>query len=129
MPRLAVSRGVSLSPVSVASVSRLQPVTKLLAGFEEGDVFFADRDAFAGTWVARAARVALLDREHAETAQLDPVAAQQCCSDLPKNRADNNSGVPLGKMRVGLREPFDKLRSIHCGRRSQFVDPVTVPKG
>src|SRR5437016_1404187 len=50
---------------------------EFLAWFKANGLARSDTDLCAGAWVAANARLARLDREYAEPAQLDPVAGNQ----------------------------------------------------
>src|SRR5215469_8633235 len=108
----------------------VQPVAQLLAGLEEWDVLFADRDAVAGARVAANASVALLDRERPKAAQLDPITARQRRGDLVKNRGDDDLDIALIEMRVAFRKPLDEFRFRHGGSQlpSALLGFPTVPK-
>lgn len=54
----------------------VEPLAQLLAGLEERDVLFAHVNAFAGARIATYPRAAPFDREGAEAAQLNTVAAR-----------------------------------------------------
>src|SRR5829696_5268255 len=60
----------------------VQPFAHFLAGLEERDALLVDRHMRAGARIAAGAGGAMLDRERAETAQFDPVAARQGGHDL-----------------------------------------------
>ena len=81
---------------------RVEAHAHLLAGLEHRDHLLVDRDGLAGARVAAGARVPLLDREGAEAAQLDPVAAGQRVGDGVEDRVDDVLDVPLVQMRVLL---------------------------
>src|SRR6266404_7177776 len=63
-------------------VVAVQALAHFLARLEERDALLVDRHMRAGARIATCARGAMLDRESAETAQLDTVAARQCRDDL-----------------------------------------------
>jgi hypothetical protein len=54
----------------------VQALAHFLAGLEERHVFLGHRDLGAGARIAPDTRRAILDREGAEAAQLDAVAAR-----------------------------------------------------
>jgi hypothetical protein len=56
---------------------------------------FSDLDADAGAGIAADAVAAPPDRERAEAAQLDPVAARQRSRNLAKDRRDDDLGITL----------------------------------
>src|SRR5258708_1360016 len=85
----------NLVPDSVGPAARVESIGQLLAGLEERNVLFGDVDAVAGGRVATDAGIAALDREGAEPAQLHPVAASQCGSDLVEDRGDDRLDVAL----------------------------------
>src|SRR5205085_8538506 len=91
------------------------PVAQLLAGLEERDVLFGDRDAVAGARVAAEAGIAALDRERAKAAQLDPVAAGEGGGDLVEDRVDDHLDIALVKVRIGLRKLLNEFRFCHSG--------------
>ena len=67
----------------------------------------------AGTRIAPRARRAMLDRESAESAQLDTVAARQGSHDLIEDRVHNILHIPLIEMRVVLGDALNKLGFDH----------------
>src|SRR5208282_3076631 len=91
------------------SLPLVEPLAQLLAGLEEGNVLFADLHAFPGTRVATHARAAPLDRESAEAAQLDPVAARQGRRDLVEDGGNDAFDVALVKVRIALGQMLDQL--------------------
>src|SRR5438105_5654374 len=91
----------------------VQPVAQLLAGLEERDVLFRDLDAVASARVAPDAGIAALDREGAEAAQLDPIAARQGRADLVEDGGDDDLDIALVEMRVGFSKPLHELRFGH----------------
>src|SRR5262249_2902723 len=68
---------------------RIKPDTELFAGFKIWDVFLGDFDLVACARIAAHAGWPVLDRERAEPAQLDPVAASQRVCDLLENHVDD----------------------------------------
>src|SRR5512146_2305377 len=64
------------------SAFAVQPFAHFLARLEERNALLVDRHMRAGTRIAPRAGRTVLDREGAETAQLDPVAARQRRHDL-----------------------------------------------
>src|SRR5271154_6059158 len=101
-----------------ATILMVQPVAELLAGLEEGDVLLADRHTIAGARVTADARITLFDRERAETAQLNAVAARQRRCDFIEDRGDDDLDIALVQMGIAPRQPLDELRFRHCGRSS-----------
>src|SRR5258708_39321346 len=73
----------------------VQPVAQVLAGLEVGHALGSDGDLLAGARIAAGARLALLDREGAEAAQLDAIAARQGLGDLVKDRGADPLDIPL----------------------------------
>src|SRR4029077_1020536 len=65
----------------------VQPVAQVLAGLEVGHALGSDGDLLAGARIAPGARLALLDREGTEAAQLDAIAGRQGLGDLVKDRS------------------------------------------
>jgi len=63
----------------------------------------------AGARIAPRARRAMLDRESAEAAQLDAVAARQGSDDLIENRVHNVLDIPLVEVRIVLGNALNKL--------------------
>ena len=55
----------------------------------------------------------MLDREGAETTQLDPVAARQRSNDLIKNRIYDILDIPLIKVRVVLGDALNEFGFDH----------------
>ena len=58
-------------------------------------MLLVDGDMSAGTRVAAGARRTILDREGAEAAQLDPIAARERIDDLAEDRVDDILDVAL----------------------------------
>src|SRR5438477_11103939 len=104
--------GVGTGP-SVRAGRQVQAIAQLLAGLEKRHMLFGDLDAVAGARIAAHPGIAALDREGAETAQLDPVAARQRRGDLVKDRSDDNLDVTLIKVRICLGKPLPELRFGH----------------
>jgi hypothetical protein len=67
----------------------------------------------AGAWIAAGAGRTVLDRERAETAQLDAVAARQRRDDLIEDRVDYVLDIPLVQMRVVLGDTLNKFGFDH----------------
>src|SRR5207237_5475404 len=63
--------------------------------------------------VAPDAGIAALDREGAEAAQLDPIAARQGRADLVEDGGDDDLDIALVEMRVGFSKPLHELRFGH----------------
>ena len=72
-------------------------------------MLLGDLDAVAGARVAANARVTALDRERAEAAQFDAVAARQGRGDLIENRRDDDLDIALIKMRICLGKPLHEF--------------------
>src|SRR5579883_452162 len=109
----------------------VEPLAQLLAGLEKRNVLFTDLDAFAGAGVAAHPRAAPFDRERAETAQLDPVAARQGGRDLVKNGGNDAFDVALVKMRVAIGQPLNQIGFGHCAaqapRRVKALETLPNP--
>ena len=67
----------------------------------------------AGARIAAGPRGAVLDRERAETAQLDPVATRQGGDDLVEDRVDDVLDVPLIEVRVVLGDTLNEFGLDH----------------
>ena len=67
----------------------------------------------AGARIASGACRAMLDRERAKTAQLDTIAARECCDDLIENRIHNIFHISLIEMRVVLGDALNKFGFDH----------------
>ena len=67
----------------------------------------------AGTRIAAGAGRAVFDRESAETAQLDPIAARQGRDNLIENCVHNVLDIPLVEMRVVLGDTLNKFGFDH----------------
>ena len=91
----------------------VQPFAHFLAGLEERNALLIDRDMRAGARIAAGAGGTMLDRECAETAQLDPVAARQGSHDLIEDRVHNILDIPLIEMRVVLGDALNKFGFDH----------------
>src|SRR6185503_20591856 len=95
------------------AVVAIQPLAHFLAGLEERHALLVDRHMRAGAWIAACARRAMLDRESAEAAQLDTVAARQGRHDLVENRVHNVLHIPLIEVRVVLGDALNKFGFDH----------------
>src|SRR6185369_7437560 len=95
------------------AVLAVQPLAHFLAGLEERHALLVDRHMGAGAWIAPRARRAMLDRESAETAQLDTVAARQRSDDLIEDRVHNVLHIPLVEVRVVLGDALNKFGFDH----------------
>src|SRR6185312_699673 len=98
----------------------IEPLAHLLAGLEERHTFLIDRHMGAGARIASGARRALLDREGAEAAQLDAIAARHGGDDLAQDGVDDLLDVALIEMGVLRRDTLHKFGLDHC-------EPWTVP--
>ena len=78
----------------------VEPLAHFLAGLEERHRFLVDRHVRAGARIAPGAGRPVLDREGAEAAQLDPVAARHRGDDLIEDGVDDVLDVALIEMRV-----------------------------
>jgi len=87
----------------------VQPFPHFLARLEERDALLIDRNMRAGARVASRTGRAMLDRESAETAQLDAVAARQRSYDLIENRIHNVLHIPLVEVRVVLGDALNEF--------------------
>src|SRR5688500_4789622 len=93
---LAIASGLSLRlDFGGALIHRL---AQRLARFEVGHALFGDVDAFAGARVAAHARRTPVDREAAETADFDPVPANQRIAHGVKNGLDGIFGVAVREL-------------------------------
>ena len=90
-----------------------QPFAQFLAGLEERNALLVDGDMGTGARIAPGARGTVLDRESAEAAQLDAVAACKCRYDLLENRIHNILDIPLVQMRVVLGDTLNKFGFDH----------------
>src|SRR5437764_13952867 len=114
----------------VRSGRQVQAVAQLLAGLEKRHMLFGDLDAVAGARIAAHPGIAALDREGAETAQFDAVAAGQRRGDLVKDRSDDNLDVTLIEVRICLGKPLHELRFGHgraCWQVNRLVRCQTHP--
>src|SRR4051794_7019497 len=121
--------GVGIGP-SVRAGRQVQAIAQLLAGLEKRHMLFGDLDAVAGARIAAHPGIAALDREGAETAQLDPVAAGQGGGDLVKDRGDDDLDVTLIEVRICLGKPLHELRFGHgraCWQVNRRVRCQTHP--
>src|SRR5437870_12176617 len=66
---------VTILRIMTSAARTIEPLAHFLAGLEERHRLLVHRDVGAGARVAARPRRAVLDRERAEAAQLDPVAA------------------------------------------------------
>src|SRR5215468_7304891 len=108
--RLAAARRPGMTS---ARLTLVQPLTHFLAGLEERHRLLVDRDMRAGARVAAGAGGAILDRERAEAAQLDPIAARHGGGDLAEDGVDDVFDVALVEMRVLRRDALHELGFDH----------------
>ena len=111
--RLRVEARNALRASLVRTVVAVQPLTHFLARLEERDALLINRHMRAGARIAPRAGRAVLDRESAETTQLDTVAARQRCDDLIENRIHNILYIPLVEVRVVLGDALNKFGFNH----------------
>src|SRR5579875_1239982 len=90
-----------------------------------------DAHAGAGARVAPDPGVAMLDREGAEPAQLDAIAARQRLGDLVEDRGDDDLDIPLVGMRIGRGKPLDEFGLGHrsAGAKGQYASLPKPPAG
>jgi hypothetical protein len=91
----------------------IEAFAHFLAGLEERHALLIDGHMGAGARIAPRARRAMLDRESAEAAQLDAVAARQRCDDFIENRVYDVLDIPLVEVRVVLGDALNKLGFDH----------------
>src|SRR3954468_19062717 len=91
----------------------VQPFAHFLAGLEERHTLLIDRHMGAGARIAAGPGRTMLDRERAETAQLDPIAARQGRHDLIENRVDDILDIPLIEVRVVLGDALNQFGFDH----------------
>src|SRR3546814_17560831 len=91
----------------------VQALAQLLARLEIGHDLLRDGNRLAGARVAPDARAALLDREGAEAAELDPVAARQRRRDLVQYRRHDALCIALQPMRIAFGQPLYRPRLRH----------------
>src|ERR1700686_3385501 len=94
-------------------VRAIKPLAHFLAGLEERHAFLVDGDMGAGARIAAGARRALLHRERAEAAQLDPVAARHRRDDLVENGVDDVLHVALVEVRILRGDMLNQFRLDH----------------
>ena len=111
--RLPVEARNALRASLVRTVVAVQPLTHFLAGLEERDALLINRHMRAGARIAPRAGRTVLDRESAETTQLDTVAARQRCDDLIENRIHNILHIPLVEVRVVLGDALNEFGFDH----------------
>src|SRR5918995_1430109 len=70
----------------LGTAERVEADAHLLAGLEHGNHLLVDRDGLPRARVAAGPGIPLLDREGAESAQLDAVAARQRVGDRVEDR-------------------------------------------
>src|SRR5262249_16644306 len=103
----AILRIMSLAGRAIESLAHF------LAGLEERHGFLLHRDMRARTRITPGAGRAVLDREGAEAAQLDPVATRHRSDNLAENGVDDVLHVTLIKMRVLRRDALHELGLDH----------------
>jgi len=103
---LRTSEPATLGAFGIIAV---KPLAHFLARLEERDALLIDRHMGAGTRIASGAGGAMLDRERAEAAQLDTVAARERSNDLIEDRVHDILDIPLVEVRVVLGNTLNKL--------------------
>ena len=96
-----------------SAVVAVQPFAHFLAGLEKRHALLIDRHMRAGARIAAGAGGAMLDRECAEAAQLDPVAARKSGDDFIEDRVHNVLHIPLIEMRVVLGDTLNEFGFDH----------------
>src|SRR5438552_3934954 len=81
----------------------------------------------AGAGVSAGAGRSILDREGAESPELDPIAARHRADDLAENGIDDVLDITLIKMRVLRRNALHKLRLDHCRLPPRLHGPPSPP--
>src|SRR4029453_18567765 len=94
-------------------VLAVQAFAHFLAGLEERHALLVDRHMGAGAWIAPRTGRTVLDRERAETAQFDAVAARQGGDDLVENRVHDILDIPLVEVRVVLGNALNEFGFDH----------------
>src|SRR5512144_1678109 len=92
----------------------VQALAQLLAGLEEGHELVLDEDGVAGARIAALPGGAVLHREGAEAAQLDPVTASQRASYFIEHDVDDALDVALKQVRVGRSHALNQFRLDHA---------------
>src|SRR5215207_779672 len=103
-----------------AGIARVQPGAHFLAGLERRNHLFAHGNGFARARVSSGARVAPLDRERSEAAQLHAVAALERVGDRVQDRVDDVFDVALVKVRVLLSDLQNQFGLDHGRAGSRF---------
>src|SRR5512139_4046679 len=103
---------------------------QLLADLEERHPLGGHGDALAGARIAPVARLAVLDHEAAEAADLDPLAAPQGVGETLEDGVDHDLRIPPRKARVEGHElvdegPLGHRRYLTWSRRS--LRPASPP--
>src|SRR5712692_1175803 len=101
------------APADAASAGTIEALAHFLAGLEERHALLVDRYVRAGARVAAGARRPMLDRERAEAAQLDTVAARERVDDFAEDRVDDVLDVALIKVRILRGDTLDQFRLDH----------------
>src|SRR3954471_21709250 len=121
--RMAYSRRVERTrPVSGAGVRvgrggfAVQPLAHFLPRLEKRHALLIDRHVRPGARIAPRARGPMLDRERAETAQFDPIAARQRRNDFVENGIHNILHIPLIEVRVVLGDALHQFGFDHRTR-------------
>src|SRR5262249_46319543 len=109
----AVTSLRSIVLIKASSDQAVEPLAHFLAGLEERHRLLLHRHVGAGPGVAPGAGRAVLDRESAEAAQLDAIAARHRRDDLAENGVDDVLHVALVEMRVLRGNALDELGFDH----------------
>src|SRR6266478_3097933 len=104
---------VTILRIMTSAARTIEPLAHFLAGLEERHRLLVHRDVGAGARIAPGPGRAVLDRESAEAAQLDPVAARHRRDDLAENGVHDVLHVALVEMRVLRRDALHELGFDH----------------
>ena len=101
--------------------ARLDALLELLPDLEEGCALRRDLDLGTGLGIAPLARLADLDLEAAEAANLDPIAAAKRLGHAVEDRVDHGLRILLGDVRDARRDALDQITLGHTGELPPFL--------
>src|SRR5918993_4527896 len=111
---IMVADSVGSVRICPSSVENVEALAQLFAGLEIGHDLVRHRHLVPGARVAPDPLAPRPDRERAEAAKLDPVAARQSRADLLEHGGDDPLDVAHVEVRVRVGEPLDQIRFGHA---------------
>ena len=98
----------------------VHPIPKLFAGLEVRHVLGRERDRGAGLGISTHAPRTEVQREAAEAADLDALAAREAVGHMLEYRLHRELDVPIRQLRLLLRDALDQFRFGH-GIRTTLI--------